>query len=318
MGNAIKCVKAWLEKMKLQPPPSEQQVGCWVVVLVRVCVCGGLREVRARCRFLLRLCAGSRRQGAAFCGRVLRHSLCSAALDCLPLASLVYRFGMLMYRRTAVPQAKDELVERISDYLEQKIRFADRMLVKHGIEKIQVGACSSRALRSTARSPPTPQLACSAPGAYLLPFSPPLSCLRSTGRRLHPHLRLLLGGGRHAAGGAQGAAGARGGAGAAAASGPVLPLHACGILRGLPARVATPFLLLHHRLASRPPPPAGAALLALFIARKEAFIATSAIKNIISCLPPLRSPRTLPRRRRASALTWWWWTRGRCSRGGAC
>ena len=35
------------------------------------------------------------------------------------------------------PQAKEELVERIQDYLEQKIRFADRMLVKHAIEKIQ-------------------------------------------------------------------------------------------------------------------------------------------------------------------------------------
>ena len=28
-------------------------------------------------------------------------------------------------------------MERIQDYLEQKIRFADRMLVKHAIEKIQ-------------------------------------------------------------------------------------------------------------------------------------------------------------------------------------
>lgn len=30
-------------------------------------------------------------------------------------------------------------MEKIQDYLEQKIRFADRMLVKHAIEKIQVG-----------------------------------------------------------------------------------------------------------------------------------------------------------------------------------
>lgn len=60
MGNAIKSIKSCLEKMKLQPPPSEQQ-------------------------------------------------------------------------------AKDQLVEKIQDYLEQKIRFADRMLVKHAIEKIQDG-----------------------------------------------------------------------------------------------------------------------------------------------------------------------------------
>ncbi|KAL4421078.1 hypothetical protein ABPG77_001373 [Micractinium sp. CCAP 211/92] len=60
MGNAIKSIKSCLEKMKLQPPPSEQQ-------------------------------------------------------------------------------AKDMLIEKIQDYLEQKIRFADRMLVKHAIEKIQDG-----------------------------------------------------------------------------------------------------------------------------------------------------------------------------------
>ena len=30
-------------------------------------------------------------------------------------------------------------MEEIGDYLEQKIRFADRMLVKHAIDKIQVG-----------------------------------------------------------------------------------------------------------------------------------------------------------------------------------
>lgn len=37
-------------------------------------------------------------------------------------------------------QAKDVLIEKVQDYLEQKIRFADRMLVKYAIEKIQVGS----------------------------------------------------------------------------------------------------------------------------------------------------------------------------------
>ncbi|PRW20512.1 translation initiation factor eIF-2B subunit delta isoform A [Chlorella sorokiniana] len=60
MGNAIKSIKSCLEKMKLQPPPSEQA-------------------------------------------------------------------------------AKDLLIEKVQDYLEQKIRFADRMLVKYAIEKIQDG-----------------------------------------------------------------------------------------------------------------------------------------------------------------------------------
>lgn len=35
-------------------------------------------------------------------------------------------------------QAKEQLIEKVQDYLEQKIRFADRMLVKYAIEKIQV------------------------------------------------------------------------------------------------------------------------------------------------------------------------------------
>lgn len=60
MGNAIKSIKSCLEKMKLQPPQSEQA-------------------------------------------------------------------------------AKDMLIEKVQDYLEQKIRFADRMLVKYAIEKIQDG-----------------------------------------------------------------------------------------------------------------------------------------------------------------------------------
>lgn len=45
------------------------------------------------------------------------------------------------------PQAKDMLIEKIQDYLEQKIRFADRMLVKHAIEKIQVGPRAAGAAR---------------------------------------------------------------------------------------------------------------------------------------------------------------------------
>ena len=32
-------------------------------------------------------------------------------------------------------------MEKVGDYLEQKIGFADRMLVKHAIQKIQVRVC---------------------------------------------------------------------------------------------------------------------------------------------------------------------------------
>ena len=123
MGNAIKSIKSCLEKMKLQPPQSEQAVRRLGLEQGRVC---------------------------NFAAPVLCHKWAgSTALRCIsPFASLTAycRKASDPFALPLLPsaylglQAKDVLIEKVQDYLEQKIRFADRMLVKYAIEKIQVGS----------------------------------------------------------------------------------------------------------------------------------------------------------------------------------
>lgn len=104
MGNAIKAVKSALEKMKLQPPASEQAVRA-------ASGCGG------------------RAAPGADVPRPPPACVCNPQ-PAAPLSSP--RLGM------GCVQAKDELIEKVNEYLEQKIAFADRMLVRHACDKIQV------------------------------------------------------------------------------------------------------------------------------------------------------------------------------------
>jgi hypothetical protein len=148
MGNAIKSIKGWLEKMKVQPQPNEQQVK---PEPLQICVCACV-SVQGR--------SWAQSRGVPGCGIAWRRQTCSRAtgvrtvqeaaalLTAVPAPTFAAppagSMTVLLYRCTIVLlmyclQAKDVLVEQLTEYLEQKIGFADRMLVKHAIAKIKVG-----------------------------------------------------------------------------------------------------------------------------------------------------------------------------------